>query len=255
MRLSLRLLVLLLVLGVVSQRADAHFHILLPENGATKRDAAVLVAYAWGHPFEHQLFNATAPSRFSLLTPDGKRVDLTDQLKKGRVDKEEASALYLRFTPDQRGDYVFSATCPHEWMEEDGEFFDDFVKAILHVQAQKGWDASAGLPFEMMPLTRPYGLKAGTVFQAQAIFDGKPLANALVEIERYNPQRPKELPPDEQITFTAKTDPNGVVTCTLPERGWWCITAQRSAGKRMHDGKEYPVRQRSTLWVFVDGSK
>ena len=51
------------------------------------------------------------------------------------------------------------------------------------------------------------------------------LARALVEIERYNAVVPKELPPDEQITRTAKTDPNGIFTCTLTEPGWWCLAA------------------------------
>jgi uncharacterized GH25 family protein len=51
-----------------------------------------------------------------------------------------------------------------------------------------------------------------------------------------------------------RTDPNGVVTCTLPEAGWWCLTAQRAAGERKHEGKEYPVRERSTLWVHVDAT-
>ncbi len=73
-----------------------------------------------------------------------------------------------------------------------------------------------------------------------------------MEIERYNPTPPKELPPDEHITRTVKTDPSGVATCTLTEPGWWCLTAQRDAGKMEHNRKSYPVRQRTTLWVFVD---
>jgi cobalt/nickel transport protein len=106
--------------------------------------------------------------------------------------------------------------------------------------------------FEMIPLTRPYGLLPGMVFQAQAQFDKKPLAATLVEIERYNPTPPKTLPPDEHVTRAAKTDPNGVVTCTLPDSGWWCLTAQRDGGKKAREGKDHPLRQRTTLWVFVD---
>jgi len=60
------------------------------------------------------------------------------------------------------------------------------------------------------------------------------------------------LPPDEQITRAVKTDPTGVATCTLTEPGWWSVTAHRDGGAREHGGKKYPVRQRATLWVFVD---
>src|SRR5205085_632150 len=128
----------------------------------------------------------------------------------------------LRFTPEQRGDYVFVLTSPPIWMEEDQEFLQDAVRMVLHVQAQAGWDTPAERNFEMLPLTRPYGLQAGMVFQAQVTHRrerGLRPARTLVEIERYNPAPPAVLPPDEFITRTARTDPNGVVTCTLTEPG------------------------------------
>src|SRR5262249_46557511 len=123
---------------------------------------------------------------------------------------------------------------------------------VLHVQAQKGWEAVVGQGFEMTPLTRPYGLEPGMVFQAQALLDGKPAPRALVEIERYNATPPKQLPADEHITRSVRTDPNGVATCTLTEPGWWSITALRDGGQREHNGKKYPMKQRATLWVYVD---
>src|SRR5947209_944968 len=107
---------------------------------------------------------------------------------------------------------------------------------------------------ELVPLTRPYGLEPGLVFQAQLLVTGKPVPGALVEVERMNPEPPKEadLPPDEQITRKTKTDPNGVLTCTLPDAGWWVITAVTDGGARDHEGKPRPVRRRATLWVNVD---
>ena len=44
----------------------------------------------------------------------------------------------------------------------------------------------------------------------------------------------------------------GVVTCTLTEPGWWCITAHAEEGMKDRDGKSYPLRRRTSLWVFVD---
>ncbi|HEV3081322.1 MAG TPA: hypothetical protein VGY66_16190, partial [Gemmataceae bacterium] len=103
-----------------------------------------------------------------------------------------------------------------------------------------------------VPLTRPYGLQPGMVFQA-ALETGKANGSGLiVEVERYNQSPPKALPADEQITRTVKTDRNNVLTCSLPEAGWWGITAQRESGKMARNGKEYSTRQRTTLWVFVD---
>lgn len=252
---SIRLALSLLVFGVPAVPARAHYNMLLPQTPSAKRGEAVSVLYQWGHPFEHQLFDAPAPESVFVLAPDGQKTDLLKSLAKISVPTAEGKkvvAYRFRFTPEQRGDYLFVLITPPIWMEEEQEFFQDTVKVVLHVQAQKGWDTAARQEFELVPLTRPYGLHAGMVFQAQALKMSKPLAGSLVEVERFNATAPKELPPDEQITRTARTDPNGVVTATLTEPGWWCLTAHREGTPREHKGKAYPVQQRATFWVFVD---
>jgi cobalt/nickel transport protein len=245
---------LLTLTGLVltTHPAAAHYNMLLPQTASAKRGEVVTLIYQWGHPFEHQLFDAPAPEKVMVRAPDGKTSDQTLEPLTVQVGDKKVAAYRLRFTPEQRGDFVWALQTPPIWMEEEEQFFRDTVKVVLHVQAQTGWDAVTGQDFEWVPLTRPYGLQAGMVLQAQVLASGKPLPAALVEIEHYNPTPPKELPPDEQITRTARTDPNGVVTATLAEPGWWCLTAQREGGQKEHHGKTYPVRQRTTLWVFVD---
>jgi cobalt/nickel transport protein len=254
MRSALRPALALALAGLVAGPAPAHFNMLLPQAAAARKGEPVTVLYQWGHPFEHQLFDAPPPRSAFVLAPDGKRTDLVPSLEKVTVPGEgkDVTAYRGRFTPGQRGDFALVLETPPIWMPEEEEFFQDTVKAVLHVQAQNGWDAVAGADFELVPLTRPYGLQPGMVFQAQALAGGKALTGSLVEVERYHAAPPKELPPDEQVTHTAKTDPNGVITATLTEPGWWCLTARRDGGTREHEGKAYPVRRRSTLWVFVD---
>ncbi len=235
--------------------AAAHFNMILPQTATAKKGEALTLTYQWGHPFEHQLFDAPQPQSLLVLTPDGKRTELTDKLEKTtrKAGSKEVTAYQLRFTPEQRGDHIFVLKTPPIWMEEDGEFLQDTVKMVLHVQAQKGWDAASG-SFEFVPLTRPYGLRPGMVFQVEIPpGDGgdKP-RRSLVEIERYNAMPPKNLPPDEHITRTVRLDANGVATTTLTAPGWWCLTVARPHGTRMRNGKSYPLRQRSTFWVFVD---
>ena len=253
---------------------SAHFNMLLPPTASARKGDALTLTYQWGHPFEHQLFDAPQPQSLIVLAPDGKKTELTDKLEKTtrKSADKDVTAYQLRFTPEQRGDHVFVLQTPPIWMEEDGEFLQDIVKVVLHVQAQNGWDAASREDFEFVPLTRPYGLRPGMVFQAQiragdevrsvdpARAGGdyklqtpvKPLAGSLVEVERYNVKPPKKLPPDEHITGTVKTDPNGVITTTLTQPGWWCLSTARAGGKREKDGKVFPLRHRSTFWVFVD---
>jgi cobalt/nickel transport protein len=255
--------------SLIVSTAQAHYNMLLPQAASVKKGEPVTLIYQWGHPFEHQLFDAPAPASLVVRDPGGKMSDLTKALEKVKAVATEGKAVIayrLRFVPEQRGDYAFFLVTPPIWMEEDKEFFQDTVQVILHVQAQKGWDRKEGPAFKVMPLTRPYGLQPGMVFQAQVVTDHAepgsglehlapdvfPLRASLVEIERSNPRPPARLPPDEFITRTVRTDPNGVVTCTLLEPGWWCLTAHWLVGQRERDGKRYPLRKRSSLWVFVD---
>ncbi len=247
----------LLALGLAAGPAAGHFNMLLPASASARRGEPVTVLYQWGHPYEHQLFDAPAPRSLTVFGPEGRPTDLLSGLirtMRPAAGKMSVTAYEVRFTPDRRGDFQFVLTTPPIWLEEEQEFIQDTVTAVLHVQAQKGWDIDRGLPLEVLPLTRPYGLQPGMAFQAQVRADGKPLGGALVEVEQYHPAEPPRLPPDEHITRTVRTDPGGSAVVTLTEPGWWCLTAQRDGGRREHGGKRFPLRQRATLWVFVDGA-
>ncbi len=240
----------LLTVAAAAVPAGGHYPMLLPAAAGGKKGEAITLTYQWGHPFEHQLFDAPPPVSLTVRAPDGKQTDQTASLEKTTIGEGEkkVTAYRMRFLPAERGDYTFVLRTPPVWMEEDGEFLQDTVAVVLHVQTQKGWDKAGGED-EWEPLTRPYGLPPGVAFQAR--LGGA--AGALVEVERCNPTPPEKLPPDEEITRTAKTDPNGIVTATLTEPGWWCLTATVKRGTKERDGKTYPLRQRATLWVHVNG--
>jgi cobalt/nickel transport protein len=234
--------------------AAAHFHMLFPDLGGAVTDKPVSFLFQWGHPFEHELFDAALPERVVIVGPDNKQTDLTRSITKTKVkgaEQKDVAAFGFTFTPERRGDYTCVATAAPVWMEHEGQFLQDTVKVVVHVQTQKNWDAVTG-GFELTPLTRPYGLQAGMVFQAQVLDGGKAQPGLIAEVEHYNPAPPKELPADEQITRRVKADPNGVLTCTLTDPGWWCITAERAGGQKDKDGKMYPVKERTTFWVHVD---
>jgi cobalt/nickel transport protein len=222
----------------------------MPVGSAKK----VVLTYRWGHPFEHDLFDAEKPIELVVVDPTGEKKTI-DNLKEYKTEGKTGYrfAFERPSDPEAIGDYVFAATTPEVFMPEEAVIRKDTVKVVVHMEAQKGWDRAVGLPFELIPLTRPYGLEPGMVFQAQAVYDGgKSLAGAMVEVERYNDTPPDTLPPDEQRTRAVKTDPNGILTCTLTDPGWWCITAHRDGGKAKHDGKQYSLQLRTTFWVYVE---
>jgi uncharacterized GH25 family protein len=243
--------------------AHAHYHILLPDRGSVKTGDKVTLTYVFGHPFEHEWFDTEGPEKAIVFGPDGKTTDVLERVKKvetvGHGDRRIA-AYQLEFSPPTRGDYTVVFEAPPVWMADEKHFLRDAARVTIHVETQKGWDARHGEAnqFAIEPLTRPYGLRPGTVFQASVRPADTPGVSHLVELERFNPQPPAALPPDEHITLAMKTDPAGTVTCSLPDPGWWALTAIRhypaeaKPPTRERDGTAYPVIERATLWVLVD---
>jgi cobalt/nickel transport protein len=260
----MRLPFLLAAIGLAAGApAQAHYHILLPDRPSVKPGDKVTLTYVFGHPFEHDLFDTEKPARATVFAPDGKATDVLAGLQKVETnghDDKRIGAYQFVFQPEGRGDYSIVFESPPIWMGDEKHFVRDTARVTIHVETQKGWDARLGEAnrFAVVPLTRPYGLRAGTVFQAAVHPAESGGVSHLVEVERFNPQPPRALPPDEHITLGLKTDPLGTATCTLPDPGWWGITAvRRHAAEakpptRERDGKAYPVVERATLWVLVD---
>src|ERR1700722_4498905 len=171
----------LILLSLVSLFAavspgTAHYQMLLPQVSVAKKDQPVTMIYQFGHPFEHQLFDAPAPEHVFIIAPDGKVSEPTKtSLEKilAISGEQKVTAYRFQFTPDQRGDYVVVLQTPPIWMKDEGEYWQDTVKVVIHVQAQKGWDHYHKEDFELTPLTRPYGLQPGMVFQARIMHEDK----------------------------------------------------------------------------------
>lgn len=225
----------------------AHFHMLIPDQAAPWPGTSVQLTFSYGHPFEHELITTAAPAAIKAYPPGEAPVS-------PRLSKESERLTYrYRYDVDKRGDHIVVARTVPLLQEAHGEILEAHLKVILHAASQRGWDRSVGQAFEILPLTRPYGLRPGWVFQGKALLGGKPLENAQVEIERYNPEPPGgKIPEDEFVTRSLRTGPGGVFTATLDEKGWWIVTAVARQGLRKHtDGKEYPVVLRSTLCLYV----
>ena len=245
------------VLAVGLPAARAHFHVLMPQNVNVPPRGTAEITYWVGHPFEHMLTNASRPAQFFAVSPDGERQDLMPAAKESGIKGQEGksfAAWRTSLKAAQRGDYVLAVVS--QPVVEGGTAHQAFIKTVLHAKAQKGWDRVLNLPAEMVPLTRPYGLSPGTLFQVQVLKDGKPVAGAMVEIERCNeqPLPESQVPADEFVTRVVKTDPNGIATLNLPEVGWWGISAEIDGGSTESDGKQIPSVRHATYWVFVSGS-
>lgn len=238
-------------LVLVPGAASAHFAMLLAQKPSVRRGETAEIRYMVGHPFEHVLADAKPPACFEVIAPSGKRTDLLPQLEVHRTKGGGARIYTAPYTPTERGDaLVCTETEPHL---HGAALMQGFAKMVLHVQTQNGWERRAGHPLELVPLTRPYGIEAGTTVRVQLLKDGEPLEGVALEVERYMPEPPPEelWPPDEFITRVERTGPGGVAGVTLTEPGWWVVGAEVEAGTAEHAGERYPLHLRAMLWVFV----
>ena len=242
----------------------AHFQVFWPQTEGcyAKPGEAVKWQYFWGHPFEMLIDDAQAP-KFFIFTPDKKKesLSLSRITLKDQASGKDRQAFAVEYKPPAPGDYYLCLEAPPTFIPESQVFWQDYVKAPLHVRAEKGWDQAVGLPVEIIPLTRPYGWPAGSVFKGQALVKNQALTRATVEVEKFNgfyvpaDKMPRDPLGEEHaplVTRVTKTDRMGYFIFTLDSPGWWIISVSAPGGKRVHQGKTFPVEMRGGLWVYVE---
>jgi uncharacterized GH25 family protein len=245
-----------------SQSVFAHYHMLIPDRHSIKNGDKITLVYQFGHPLERELFNVAAPESATVIAPDGKATDVTKQLVKFEIPLEKemtAIAYKLEWTAPSRGDFIFLFKLAIEYSDEEKTATEDLVQVVIHVDTQNGWDrfpTTVDLKSPIRPLTRPYAVLSNMAFQVEVQWPDKH-ANTTIEYERYSERVPKELPPDEYRTFTAKTGENGVAVVSFPEPGWWSVTAVKKYPKDAertveYKGKTFKLESRATMWVPVE---
>lgn len=157
------------------------------------------------------------------------------------------------------GVYQFIVETKPAWTPVDNRFVQHTAKALHSGQGSTiYWDQSAGLDFEIIPLSRPFELCVGMSFSGQVLRAGKPLAGAFVEAAWLPPdnaaQRKRAGKPPYTPMQEIRTTDNGVFTLTLPWAGWWGFSAVVQGGDPLRDpsGQMKPVDRKTTLWVKAE---
>jgi cobalt/nickel transport protein len=227
-RLSFMMILVIGLLLCSASCASAHFNFALTDKWSMEHIQPNNVQIIWGHPYEGIYFDAPNMTDSQILKPDG----TTSSLTPTEITVEGNRAWELSFTPDIKGDYIVCADFKALVVEEEEVAWEDHVKAIVHYKTSDGWDQTTGQIIEIIPLTRPYGLEEGFVFVGKAIYNGAPLADAPIEIEKYYPvdQVPDPLPEEPMITRETKTDGEGIFMFTLDEPGLWVVCVSHTVG-------------------------
>ena len=226
--------------------ALAHFGMLIPSDSMVMQEdnRTINLKLSFSHPFEGEGMELVEPVVFGVMA-SGKKADLLKTLKKTKV--MEHTAWETSYTIKRPGVYMFYMEPKPYWEPAEDCYIVHYTKTVVTAFGDdEGWDQEIGLKTEIVPLSKPYGLYTGNVFQGIVKMDGKPVPFGEVEVEYYNKDRKAQAPTDYMVTQTIKADANGVFTYSAPKAGWWGFAALNTSDKKIK-GKDVEIG--AVLWV------
>ncbi len=246
--------VMMTVVFGIAGSAFGHFGMLIPSDNMVMQDdnRSVTLQLSFSHPMEMVGMEMVKPKIFSVLANE-KTQDLLDNLKPIRV--MDHAAWQADFRIKRPGIYIFYMEPQPYWEPAEDVFIIHYTKTVVTAFGDdEGWDQEIGLKTEIVPLSKPYGLYAGNIFQGIVKIDGKPVPYAEVEVEYYNKDQRAQAPTDYMITQTLKADPNGVFSYAAPKAGWWGFAALNEADFKLKtpSGEEKGVEIGAVLWVHFE---
>jgi len=244
-------LALLGVLGRVGIAA-AHFQVLLT-NADIIRAAGrhtVHLELCFTHPMKQgPVMEMASPVQFGVLAA-GKKNDLRAVLHAKKI--AERTAYECDYKMAAPGDYVFFVEPAPYWEAAERKMIVHYTKVVVDAyDAEEGWDALVGLPVEIEPLVRPYGLWTGNIFRGIVRHDGQVVPHAEIEVEYYNKDRRVAVPAEPFVTQVIKADDRGVFSYAMPRAGWWGFAALIPGEAKMKNprGRFVDVELGGLLWV------
>ncbi|MBQ7608498.1 MAG: DUF4198 domain-containing protein [Desulfovibrionaceae bacterium] len=261
----------LLGIGLLAIAAPSNAHFMMTYTPETVLEKAkdIEMRIVFTHPAEagHTMDMGGVKEFYALHKrgeSDVKKIDFKKALQEITWKNPESSnkayaAKISKKDIKSMGDYMFVMVPGYYFEKEEGSYMQQIAKLLVNVGGIPGnWSEPAGLPCEIVPMAKPYGLWTGNVFQAQVLSQGKPVANAEIEVE-YMSHKPDlkmnglakkcdiKYPNDILVTQTIVTDSNGVFSFGLPRAGWWGFAALGVGPDKTHDGKE--LSQDAVIWV------
>lgn len=249
-----RLTIVLLALFLSGQEADAHFGVVVPSSPmvmANTKAEQITIDIAFAHPFAAQGMPMEQPVEAFVLNisrnGNKNKTQLTLSPSTYMGEKAFKSSLVI----DRPGVYQIGVA-PEPYFEETEDcYIIHYAKTVIGAYgSEEGWDEPLGLPIEIVPLTRPFGNYSGNSFSGIALRHGKPMPDAVIEVEYLNNPATYKSPNAYFETQVVKTDQNGVFNFGIPWAGWWGFAALTEADYKLEQsGKPKNVELGGIIWV------
>ena len=239
----------LFLLGL-SPHSMAHFGMVIPSDSMVMAGESRTVSFSlsFSHPFELIGLELSKP-QVKIYGPQGDAKGLANQLVKTAFLSQ--SAWQFNFRIRQPGSFWILMEPQPYWEPMEDCYIIHYTKTMVTAFGDdEGWDRELGIKTEIVPLSKPFGLYAGNVFQGIVKLDGKAVPYAAVEVEHYNQNDRVQAPTELMVTQTVKADGNGVFTYAAPAPGWWGFAALNEANYKLkHQSGEKSVELGAVIWV------
>ena len=228
----------------------AHFGMVIPSDNMVMQEdnRKISLDLSFSHPFEIIGMELVKPQDFFVIN-DGTKQSLLSVLQETKV--MDHLAWKLKYQVKRPGAYIFLMEPKPYWEPSEDCFIIHYTKTVVAAFGDdEGWDSELGLKTEIVPLSKPFALYTGNVFQGIVKLDGRSVPYAEVEVEYYNKDKKMTAPTDYMITQTIKADQNGVFTYAAPVAGWWGFAALNTSDEKLvHNGEEKDIELGAVLWV------
>jgi len=249
--------------------AFAHFQMLYTPESAMKQGGTIPLRIVFNHPFEDEHTmdmgkqhdtDALSPVEAFYVVSREQKTDLLGSLKqisfKGNTNVGVAYAA--DYAARRMGDHLFVLQPAPYFETTEDAYIQQITKMVVNVAGlPTDWNSVLGLKAEIVPLTPPYAVWAGSTFSGIVMSEGEPVPFAELEIEYLNHEvdvetnsmgpSKVEAPQDSFVTLSLIADANGVFTFGLPKAGWWGFAAMGIGPDDEYKGKE--LSQDAVIWV------
>ena len=257
------LLATLVVFFAIPNHAFAHFQLLYTEAVNLEKPTTMDMRLVFGHPLENgHVMNMGKPLEFFYIHK-GKKVNLLSGLQSimWQGPSNKAAAYGTQVKAKRNGDYTFVLVPAPYYEKSEDIYIQQITKSFVNRGGfPSGWNEPLGLKTEIVPLNKPTNVLVGSTFSGVVLSNGKPVAEAELEIEWINgsPDLKKNRfganrvdPPPTSIV--AITDVNGVFTFGIPKAGDWGFAALGVGPDKTYKGKE--LSQDAVIWIRASDLK
>ncbi len=257
------LLLVLMAFFVLPNQASAHFQLVYTDAVVLEKPTTMEMRLVFGHPLENShVMKMEKPLEFYYVHK-GKKVNLLSSLQSimWQGPSNKAAAYETQVKAKRNGDYIFVVVPAPYYEKSEDIYIQQITKSFVNRGGfPSGWNEPLGLKTEIVPLNKPTNVFVGSTFSGVVLSNGKPVAEAELEIEWINgsPDLNKNRfgasrvdPPSTSIV--AITDVNGVFTFGIPRAGDWGFAALGVGPDKTHNGKE--LSQDAVIWIRASDLK